>query len=59
MSELLKGNYKLKKPIEVKKGDAQAPAQSIKENLRKKALATLGGSMVYVERTDITWRGDE
>lgn len=59
MSDILKGNFKVKKPPETKKHEAQDPAESIKENLKKKALASLGGSMVYIERTDITWRGDE
>lgn len=59
MSDILKGNFKVKKPPEMKKQQASEPAENIKENLRKKALASLGGSMVYIERTDITWRGDE
>ncbi|MEK7791373.1 MAG: hypothetical protein AAB309_07085 [Deltaproteobacteria bacterium] len=61
MSEFLKGNYQLKKSIKGKGEETQKSAEKIAQNLKKKALASLGGSMVYVERTDLTWpeRGDE
>ena len=32
--------------------------QFVKE-LRERALASIGGSMVYMERTDFTWEGEE
>ena len=31
---------------------------SVKEELRNRALASIGGSMVYMERTDLTWEGE-
>ena len=54
--ELLKGNFKIKNPVilgEKKESD------SLREELKKRALASLGGSMVYMERTDLTWDGDK
>ena len=55
MEEILKGNFKVKKPVVLDKAKEK---ESVAEELRKKALASLGGSMVYIERTDLTWDGD-
>ena len=54
---VLKGNFKVKNQINIEKDQTGKP--SIREQLRKKALASLGGSMVYMERTDLTWEGDK
>ncbi|MBN1870840.1 MAG: hypothetical protein JW847_09730 [Candidatus Omnitrophica bacterium] len=53
---LLKGNFEVKKPIKL--GD-QEKEKSVGEELKKRALGTLGGSMVYMERKHFTWDGDE
>lgn len=61
MSEYLKGNFQVKREVTAPNAE-QAPATSaerIADELRKKALSSLGGSMVYVDRTDLTWDGDE
>lgn len=59
MSEFLKGNFKVKKavagPVNAK---PRSKAHDLKEKFRKQALASIGGSMVYVERTELTWNGD-
>lgn len=56
MDEILKGNYKLKKTI---KEEEISKDTSIKAELKERALASLGGSMVYVERDKLNWDGDE
>ena len=54
MDDILKGNFKVKNPVK-----AESKEQSLKEELKKKVLASLGGSMVYTERTSqFTWDGD-
>jgi hypothetical protein len=54
---ILKGNFKVKNPVKIDNDQLKKP--SVREQLRKKALSTLGGSMVYMERTDLTWEGDK
>ncbi|HLF18641.1 MAG TPA: hypothetical protein VI749_07105 [Candidatus Omnitrophota bacterium] len=54
--DILKGNFKVKNPI--KANDEKVEKSSVREQLRAKALASLGGSMVYMERTELTWEGD-
>ena len=52
MNELLKGNYEIKKQI---KDDAKN-----KKNIRdEKAKASIGGSMVFIEKKQMVWKGDE
>lgn len=59
MSEFLKGNFKVKRPVAAAKPvKAKSKSQALSERFRKQALASIGGSMVYVERTDLTWNGD-
>lgn len=59
MSEFLKGNFKVKRPVAgAKPAKAKSKSQALQERFRKQALASIGGSMVYVERTDLTWNGD-
>lgn len=56
MSELLKGNFKVKR--EVKDVAAEEPAtgaEAIARQLKQRALANLGGSMIYVDRTALDW----
>ena len=54
--EILKGNFKVKKPVNL---NEPAKETSVRNELRKKAIASLGGSMVYMERTNLTWDGEE
>jgi hypothetical protein len=58
--DLLKGNFKVKHDVTA---EDQTPtldsSQTIAEQLRKAALASIGGSMVYMERTALTWDGDD
>ena len=62
MSDVIKGNFSVKKPVHVADKDSSRqnePAQALAERLKKAALASIGGSMVYMERTDLTWNGDD
>ena len=52
MDELLKGNYKIKKQI--------IDDDKNKKNVRdEKAKASIGGSMVFIEKKQMIWKGDE
>ena len=55
MDDILRGNFKVKKPITLSQAKKK---ESVKDMLKKKALASLGGSMVYVERDRLIWDGD-
>ena len=55
MSKFLKGNYNIKKKII----DKKETKESIEEDFRKKAINSVGGSMVFVERNKLVWDGDE
>ena len=57
MSDLLKGNFTTKK--QVTKPTEGVNEESLEQKFKKAALNSIGGSMVYVERTDLTWDGDE
>lgn len=57
MDELLKGNFKVKKPVKL--AEEGAEKKTVREQLRNKAIASIGGSMVYMERTDLSWDGEE
>lgn len=62
MSDVIKGNFSVKKPVKVAGGDSShqdESAQTLAERLKKAALASIGGSMVYMERTELTWNGDD
>ncbi len=53
--QFLKGNFKVKNPVKV---EEEKKAPSFQEEYKKKALASIGGSMVYMERTNLTWDGE-
>ena len=53
MSELLKGNFTVKNKVKV--NDEVIDPNS---EYRKKALNSIGGSMVFVERNKLVWDED-
>lgn len=57
MSDLLKGNFTPKK--QVTKSETVEEGASLESKFKQAALNSIGGSMVYVERTALTWEGDE
>lgn len=58
MNEFLKGNFKVKKPVVETSPAAGDKKDSFKEEYRKKALSSVGGSMVFVEMDHLSWDGD-
>jgi hypothetical protein len=56
--DILKGNYKIKKQIKEKEISIDEQ-EKLKEELKERALASLGGSMVYVERDKLFWDGSD
>ena len=53
---LLKGNYQLE-PIA--DSTEEEPAENRDQKFRKRALASIGGSMVFVERKTMVWDVDD
>jgi hypothetical protein len=47
----------LKASFPVKQVQAEEPTQDQKAEYRKKALESIGGSMVFVERETLLWDG--
>ena len=57
MSNLLKGNFTTQKNVE--SPDKDSEKTTLADDFKKAALNSIGGSMVYVERTDLTWDGED
>lgn len=53
MSGLLKGNFDVKRKVELP--EQKDEATDLKNEFRKKALESIGGSMVFVEREKLFW----
>jgi len=58
MNEFLKGNFKVKRPVQESAPAKDAEKTSFKDEYRRKALASVGGSMVFVEMDQLMWDGD-
>jgi hypothetical protein len=56
MGNFLKGNYKLDIKEENKKKSSESEEKA--NEFRERALASIGGSMVFVEREMYVWNGD-
>jgi len=52
MSGLLRGNFAVKRKIDVNEKNETA---DLATEFRKKALESIGGSMVFVEREKLFW----
>jgi hypothetical protein len=57
MSDFLSGNFQVKRPVKLA-GGAAAPKDSMKDEYRRKALSSVGGSMVFVEMDQLVWDGE-
>lgn len=57
MSELMKGNFEVKRKIAVT--DANDDSADFKNEFKKKALESIGGSMVFVEREMLFWESTD
>ena len=53
MSELLKGNFQVKNKVKLKEEETDLDSE-----FRKKAISSVGGSMVFVERNKLVWDED-
>jgi len=53
MTGLLKGNFEVKRQVEP--NEQKDEAAELKSEFRKKALESIGGSMVFVEREKLFW----
>lgn len=56
MTNLLKGNFQVKHEVSV--SERRDEAAEFKTEYRKKALESIGGSMVFVEREKLFWDGE-
>lgn len=54
--QILKGNFKTKNSVTV---DEVVPTNTLADEYKAKALGSVGGSMVYMERNKLSWDGDE
>lgn len=55
MSEFLKGNFKVQRPVTEKAPAPDNQQQAFKDEFRRKALQSVGGSMVFVEMDQLSW----
>lgn len=55
MSDLLRGNFKVKNVVSVE--EKVDPESLFKSEFRKKAMESIGGSMVFIEREILFWDG--
>lgn len=58
MSEFLKGNFQVKRPVKDAPAANDGAKASFKEEYRRKALSSVGGSMVFVEMDQLVWDGE-
>lgn len=55
MNKFLKGTYDIEKVIV----GTHETETSVEDDFRKKAINSIGGSMVFVERNRMVWDGNE
>jgi hypothetical protein len=52
MSELLKGNFKIKKSVD---SSSEVGEESLENRFEKEALKKLGGSIAFVSKKKVLW----
>jgi len=57
MSELMKGNFEVKRKLAVT--DVSDDSADFKNEFKRKALESIGGSMVFVEREMLLWENTD
>lgn len=55
MNDFLKGNFKVKRPVTEQAPAAEDKQKAFKEEFKRKALQSVGGSMVFVEMDMLSW----
>ena len=58
MNDYLKGNFRVKKEVKEKEHKETDKNKALKEEYEKKAIATVGGSMVFIEKDLMFWDGE-
>lgn len=58
MEELIKANFQVKRPVEIAEDKEKSVDVKLHEKFKRAALNSIGGSMVYVERTQMIWDGE-
>ncbi len=58
MNDFIKGNFTVQRAVIETPKLHSDERQTLIEELKQRVLTTLGGSMVYMERTGLTWDGD-
>ena len=53
---ILKSNFQVKRPVKV---EEEIKEESPLHDYEKKAVASIGGSMVFMERKKFVWDGEE
>lgn len=53
MSELLRGNFKVKNEVEA--NETVDTVTAFNNEFRRKAMESIGGSMVFIEREKLFW----
>ncbi len=59
MEDILKGNFETKNKINGAFDSGESDSADVTSELKKKVMASLGGSMVFVERDLLVWDGKE
>lgn len=59
MSDFLKGNFEVKRPVVEKTPEADSQQKAFKKEFRRKAIQSVGGSMVFVEMDTLYWDGEQ
>jgi hypothetical protein len=54
MSEIMKGNFSTKRPIEARVDDP-----TLEQQFEREALKRLGGSIAFVSKKRLLWNGDD
>lgn len=55
MADVLKGNFKTKKKVEVESG----VEESLEERFEREAMARLGGSIAFVSKKKVVWAPED
>ena len=58
MTKYLKGNYRVKKEVKEQENQETSKADTLKEKFKKRAIETVGGSMVFIEKDLMFWDGE-
>ena len=56
MNDILKGNFKTKKPVAAPLADKE---NSLEERFEKQALKRLGGSIAFVSKQKVVWDDED